>query len=247
MDPSPLVELLLTEPGDYLRNSIRRPAVTCMTCCTPVSPGGWSQCHACSAHTREYSRGLADAAGFLIYGISGAQSGSIMYRYKDTPPVKGPLRTVSLLAITGLVIHCVCVERLLDAEVTHWTTVPSTKGRTGQHPLRQIISPWMPADEVAVGCPLPNPPRSVDPTMFTVPVMRAGSHLLVVDDTWASGARAQSLAVAAHRAGASAVSVLAVARWFNPSFDQNHTFMADHFRGKPYDPMQCPWTGGSCP
>lgn len=67
-----------------------------------------------------------------------------------------------------------------------------------------------------------------------------GRHVLVVDDTWATGSRAQSAALALKSAGAEAVTVLVLARWLNP---QDGTPTARFLRRawpESYDPRLCP-------
>ncbi len=45
-----------------------------------------------------------------------------------------------------------------------------------------------------------------------------GRNVLVIDDTWTTGAHAQSASAALKVAGAAAVAVLAIGRWFNPDY-----------------------------
>lgn len=47
--------------------------------------------------------------------------------------------------------------------------------------------------------------------------LHQGSHVMLIDDTWASGGHAQSGALALRKSGASKVSVLVVARWLKAS------------------------------
>lgn len=56
---------------------------------------------------------------------------------------------------------------------------------------------------------------------FTVSRSVEGSKVLLIDDTFASGARVQSAASALSLAGASVVSVLVVARVIKPSFNES--------------------------
>jgi phosphoribosylpyrophosphate synthetase len=50
----------------------------------------------------------------------------------------------------------------------------------------------------------------------------AGSSVLLFDDTWTTGAHAQSAAWALKRAGAARVAILVIGRHFVPSFAENN-------------------------
>ena len=71
-------------------------------------------------------------------------------------------------------------------------------------------------------------------------------HVLVIDDTWATGGRAQSLVLSLRDAGASHVSVLVLARWLNPAWQPTERYLAENPHVD-FDPKICPVTGGDCP
>lgn len=73
----------------------------------------------------------------------------------------------------------------------------------------------------------------------------AGKHVLVVDDTWVSGDKAQSAALALKDAGASTVTLLCAARWLRYDWADHRAFI-DTLR-EPYDATRCPVTGTNCP
>jgi phosphoribosylpyrophosphate synthetase len=73
-----------------------------------------------------------------------------------------------------------------------------------------------------------------------------GRHVLVIDDTWVTGGSAQSAALTLKAAGASAVTILCVARWLNHTFTAEHAAIVES-NVVPYDAMCCPVTGGHCP
>jgi hypothetical protein len=70
-------------------------------------------------------------------------------------------------------------------------------------------------------------------------------HVLVVEDTWVSGAKAQSVALTLKDAGASNVTVLAIGRWLRYDWNDHKTFIEELH--EPYDAQVCPVTGGRCP
>jgi hypothetical protein len=100
------------------------------------------------------------------------------------------------------------------ARPSHACVVPSGRGRTGTHPLRQLVAPYLALPWVSMH---PRPggdpwARSLDAGRFSAGQQAAGAEVLLLDDTWASGASAQSAAVALKRAGARAVAVVVIGR-----------------------------------
>jgi phosphoribosylpyrophosphate synthetase len=55
--------------------------------------------------------------------------------------------------------------------------------------------------------------------------------VLVVDDTWTTGAHAQSASAALKAAGARYVGIVAIGRWLNPDFADNRNWLAKQTRG----------------
>jgi phosphoribosylpyrophosphate synthetase len=70
-------------------------------------------------------------------------------------------------------------------------------------------------------------------------------NVLVVEDTWVSGAKAQSVAMALKDAGASNVIVLALGRWLRYDWNDHKTFIEELH--EPYDALVCPVTDDRCP
>ncbi len=91
---------------------------------------------------------------------------------------------------------------------THLAVVPSARGRPGPHPLRALIGPHLSCrwtDLVAI--PDYHHVRELDPDRFlAAPV--PGGRILLLDDTWTTGASAQSAAMALRRAGARSVATV---------------------------------------
>jgi orotate phosphoribosyltransferase len=73
-----------------------------------------------------------------------------------------------------------------------------------------------------------------------------GKHVLILDDTWTTGSRTQSAALLLRQLGARHVSVMAVARWIEPTWSKNQTFLKQHLVAD-FDPRRCPVTGTVCP
>ena len=71
-----------------------------------------------------------------------------------------------------------------------------------------------------------------------------GRHVLLLDDTWTTGSKLQSAAVALRQAGAAAVTGLCVARWCRWDWPDHAALLDD--LDVPYDPLLCPATDGTC-
>lgn len=238
----PLADLLFKQAGGYLRNPVWS-LVTCQVCATPVA--GYARCFPCSQHRATYGTALAQRTAFLTYAINGEQSATTLTRYKLGTASARLVEVIRLLAAVGLLVHRPCLDQVSRNPVTHWATVPSLHGRSGVHPIRQAAGPFAPGRAIDVRPTTSDGSRAIEAAKFVVPPLSPNSHLLVIDDTWTTGANAQSLALAARRAGAAEVSVLVLARWLNPLYGANRGFVSALPR--PFDVQQCPWLRGPCP
>ena len=101
-------------------------------------------------------------------------------------------------------------------------TVPSTAGRGGAHPLERALAridwlaPQLATSAVTYAGTGNCGHRQADEDGFRVDPALAGRRVLVVDDTWASGARAQSTASALVSAGAEVAAVAVLSRYLTP-------------------------------
>jgi hypothetical protein len=234
---------LVSRAGGYLRNPVRQDRVTCAVCTTPVA--GYERCYQCSQYGQG---GLADAVSFLTYAVAGQQSGYVMRGYKAPRPLEEHRTIVTLLIVLALSGHARCAGLLAGTPVTHWATVPSLPAKPGEHPLHEIVGGLATGGEATlVAAARAEFPRDVSPRHFSAGVaLPPGSHVLLIDDTWAGGGHAQSAALALRKAGAKHVSTLVVARWIKEDFGGNAKFLSE-VSSRDYDPGICPWTGGNCP
>lgn len=116
--------------------------------------------------------------------------------------------------------------------------VPTGAGRPGPHPLLRLVSPYLRLP----GCPLALRPgrqgRDLDPDRFQVLARPAGASVLLLDDTWVSGASAQSAAAALKLAGARHVAVIVLGRHLNPDDPVSAVLLAG-LAAVRYDPATC--------
>jgi hypothetical protein len=195
---------------------------------------------------------LADLVVPICYGIRGAQSGHLMWMYKHpTAPVRRNRTLLAMLLVAALAVHERCIEHRLDRAIGAWATVPSTCGRDGEHPLHRLARTARlsyPEIGLSTDSRADADQRATRVDRFVVHDQDTarGRHVLLVDDTWATGARSQSAALALKHAGADMVTTLVLARWLNP-YDHAPTAEFVHSRlVRDYDPLVCPVSGGSC-
>ena len=116
--------------------------------------------------------------------------------------------------------------------------VPTGAGRPGPHPLLRLVSPYLRLP----GCPLALRPgrqgRDLDLDRFQVLARPAGASVLLLDDTWVSGASAQSAAAALKLAGARHVAVVVLGRHVNPDDPASAPLLAGLAAAR-YDPSAC--------
>jgi phosphoribosylpyrophosphate synthetase len=120
-----------------------------------------------------------------------------------------------------------CISRLLGGAPTMVATVPSTRAvpRPGEHPLSravqrvEVLRPLY--RSVLVRGPGPADHRLASDRAFVVTGDVRGHRILLVEDTFTSGARAQSAASALRLRGAAAVAVVPVGRVINPEHNEN--------------------------
>ena len=96
---------------------------------------------------------------------------------------------------------------------THVAVVPSNRGRAGVHPLRALAEPYLrlPWAALAARPGADGRTRDLDPDRFAVPRLD-GARVLLLDDTWATGASVQSAAMTLRAAGAAAVAAVVLGR-----------------------------------
>lgn len=242
---------LVENAGGYLRNTVHIPGETCAKCRGAYMRDG---CHTCYACEFIYGPSCADLVGSIVYGIDGLQSGKLMFGYKNAPQSPVLIQRVSSLVALALRGHIACAGALVGPAVTHWATVPSLRNIGSQHPFRDILSAILPPDrEIEVGASQTaanksaQDRRTLNPAFYELKTaVPKGVHVMVIDDTWTSGAHIQSVAMALKKAGAAKVSALAVARWLD-SDERSRRVYNQHIRPCPYNPEICPWTGAGCP
>jgi hypothetical protein len=163
---------------------------------------------------------------------------SVLMGYKESPLAEARQRFAGLVvSLLGrfLVEHAGCVAAALGGGVDLVLPVPSSS-RPGRPPLdrvpglpervHQALAParWCPELLVRSGGAIGHMRPNAD--AFAVPErarpLVSGARLLLVDDTYVSGSRAQSAAAALRRAGGRATFIVPLGRVLRPDRSRLH-------------------------
>lgn len=188
----------------------------CLTCYGPVRPGA-ARCYPCALHAECGAGSLASVVLPVAYAEKGGLHARRLWVYKSgRPEAAAAGQALALLLAAFLREHGPCAWRAAGwpgQGPTHAAVVPSCRGRAGPHPLRALAQPWLrlPWAGLAVGQGAREADRDLDPCRFRASRLD-GARVLLLDDTWTTGASAQSAAMALRAAGACSVAVVVLGR-----------------------------------
>ena len=206
----------------------------CDTCMGPVSPA-FSCCYACN---ELLEKGVPSQVMGAVVPASIATSPGRWYRrlltYKDGNP--NYRAHLAALAWAYLEQHEDRLSNLAGGAIDVVTPVPSKRGRTfDQHPLRQALAVVRPIEgrlantlrfepDAGVNLRRDYYPGCFDPGPDAV----SGKRVLVVEDSWVTGATALSAAGALLTYGAVSIAILSLARVVEVDFwaDSGHPYLA---------------------
>jgi len=212
----------------------------CRVCHGSPSPG-FAVCYSCAQTMSQVSFPCDRVVPASLYKTRSQLHYFLKY-YKDDPRKDFAVKIVALLSYF-LARHSGCIASTAGGRWDIITTVPSTKDRAGEHPLATAIG-WVTGlrdqhemllrrASAAIGHNAANdlafePLRTLD-----------GERVLVVDDTFTSGARAQSAASALARGGAQVVAVVPIGRVINPEYNDSTREYWDRQSRIPFDFETC--------
>jgi hypothetical protein len=228
-------------PAGSLASPATPPSLppSCDVCRGPVRPG-FSRCYQCGRHDLLGHGLLADAVVPVSYAIRGTPFADDLWRYKWwQAPSASARASVLALVLAFLADHGACVWRHAGMPPPGClAVVPTGAGRPGPHPLLRLVSPYLRLRS----CPLAIHPgrqgRDLDLDRFRAGQAAAGGSVLLLDDTWVSGASAQSAAAALKQAGARHVAVVVLGRHVNPEDPAAGRLLAGLAPAR-YDPSTC--------
>lgn len=208
----------------FMRNPLEAGAPdVCGVCHTFTN--GYATCYRCMS-----DRHFADVVVPISYSENFGQLHTNLAAYKRAPTAAARPVRMQLAAVLWrfLAAHEACVARA--AGISHFdlvTTVPSgSAGRDHQHPLRDIVGTIVEPtrdryERLLMRSETPVEERTVDPLKYSPTRDLTGESVLVIDDTWTTGANAQSAAGALKTTGAGQVGVLTIGRHVNPEWADN--------------------------
>lgn len=233
------------DPWDRLRERVRllpglrQPLPAgCVVCRGPAGPG-YARCVQCDRHISLGGRLLADAVVPVTYAVRGSALAGALWRYKSSGMHADARAGTSLLALLLVFLHDHggCLSRAAGMP-DRLAVVPSGYGRPGQHPLLRLVAPYLRLPRIALTLRPGEQGRDLNLTRFAAGTGAGGTRVLLLDDTWVSGASVQSAASALKRAGAASVTAVVLGRYLNPG-DPYVAAFAARIRDASYDPAKC--------
>ena len=202
---------------------------------------GYELCYAC-----DHNQPWLDAVVPISYSVAREQLHHALAHYKRmTGPVAQRL-AVELAAVLWRFLehHESCLAR--RTRVSSFplvTTVPSgERARDADHRLRWMVGEMAGATRDRYERLLKRSDRPVDAHAFHAEKFIAirrldGAPVLLIDDTWTTGASAQSAAAALKKANSGPVAVVVIGRHLNREWHQNHRRLRGI--GRPFDWGKC--------
>jgi len=194
-----------------------RPGI-CAVCRGPARPG-FARCYQCAGHEVLGPGLLADAVAPVSYAIKGTPLAAGLRSYKSWGAPSAAART-SLLALLLAFLHDHggCVWRQAGMPPPgRLAVVPTGSGRPGPHPLLELAGPYLRLPVTGLVIRPGEQGRDPNAGRYRAERTGRGASVLLLDDTWVSGASAQSAAAALKRAGARRVAVVVLGRHLDPA------------------------------
>jgi predicted amidophosphoribosyltransferase len=198
----------------------------CRICHTVVGP--FQTCLRCKDTKQVLGQATADLAAFVSMAPNDEQLAHELHAYKraTVPRAARDRMATGLAAVLWkwLDAHEECLVAWLGIDRFDVTTsVPSTSGRRN-HPLKDVVADIVSGTEERYEDLLTLARTDLDPREDAADRFRArksldGARVLILDDTWTTGAKAQSASAALKAAGAGTVAVVTIGRWFNPTYN----------------------------
>jgi hypothetical protein len=238
----PLAQEQLSIQQAWLRNMMPPTRDVCPVCRGPRDPQ-YALCYRCNGARSQSGGLLADAVVPVSYSPDDGQHYYQLRVYKSpTSPNQLALFRLAVLAMVFTQRHRPCLERAAGGRFTHVAAVPSTRARTGTHPLVGILTaiyPSLPHVGAVANTAYGNT-REFARDRFYVEQFapNAPARVLILEDLWVTGGRAQSLAYALRTAGATSVIVVALGRQINKGY-QPASPILEAIRNVPFSMDRC--------
>jgi predicted phosphoribosyltransferase len=203
----------------------RRGPGVCGTCFNFTD--GYARCYAC-----DHGGLMLDAVAPISYSVAREQLHHALASYKRLDGDVARQLGASLAAILWrfLAEHERCVAHAAGTgghEFELVTTVPSgDRLRDDRHPLKWIVGELVAPtrdryERVLRRTDVTVQPRAFSGEKFVTTADVEGRSVLLIDDTWTTGASAQSAASALKAAGATTVAAVVIGRHLNREWHEN--------------------------
>jgi predicted amidophosphoribosyltransferase len=222
-DPAPHTDPYL---GTYRPVPAAGPGV-CAVCHSGPAPGR-DVCYSCTLTMAQVSCPTPHVIPVSLYELPG-QLWHVLRHYKDgSEPGRG-LFTLQIAAMLARFAdsHLPCLAGLLGGDPDLVTTVPSTRRprRAAGHPLDAAVTAVTRLAKLHAPVLRPGPGpaghNAAADDAFLLSEQLPGARVLLIDDTFTTGARVQSAASALRRGGAAAVVAVPVGRVVWPDWNEN--------------------------
>ena len=213
----------LAAPYENFMLAPRAGAGVCRTCFNLTD--GFDQCYACTQSPHHL-----DAVAPISYSVAHEQLHHSLAAYKRVNGAVGRRLALQLAAVLWRFLdeHEACVARAAKTKTFDLVaTVPSgDPERDRDHPLREIVSTLIGPtrdrhERLLRRTDSPRTPHEYSADKFTAARDLAGDAILLIDDTWTTGANAQSAAAALKAAGAGPVAAVVIGRHLNREWHEN--------------------------
>lgn len=210
---------------------------------------GYAECFPCSTQvTREYR---ADCIAVGTYAEKGTQAYRHLYAYKSKREHPTNLTSEPEGVVLSLLINALCYHRECMGDIDGWSVIASLRPESvtsaREHPLHWLSSrvPGLGESIDLCGTLDSRPKRSFDARNFNLPnpAQVNGRRILLIEDSYVSGANTASATGALRHAGAANVVVFTVARILDPKSSFKLPSAANSAQG--FDIQVCPWVHGS--
>ena len=206
----------------------------CAVCWRAVEPG-YRLCYPCGIARDQYGGRLAEVVVPIALAVKHQQLAHELWHYKYDADARVRRRfEIKLGAVLWRFLGLHETHVAEAASVPRFdivTTVPGTRPRDDVHPLVRIVGTLIGQTRARYQEVLtPGPDASVEGRAILANRFRATQAMtghpaiLLVDDTWTTGGRAQSAAIALHDAGAARVAVVVLGRHFDRDFGSGETY-----------------------
>lgn len=212
--------------------------------CRGPAADTYALCYRCNQHRASSGGRVADTVVPIAYAIKGEQHYQNLIAYKATNPAAGSQSRLRDLTLLFLHDHWRCLESAVGGRLTELAIVPSTRGRLGQHPLVSLLASRIPLPLVTAtsnpGYPAEDRDFHKDRFQVTLPP-RGGAtprRALLLDDTWTTGGRLQSMAYTLKTAGTTSVLTVVIGRLVKHEYQPSRELLR-RVANIPFDLARC--------